>query len=64
MQLKKNAVEHWKYSYDYNHLQMKQIFALNNPEGVDIPLNNPEGSPHSVIGKVLDCGPKVSEFEF
>ena len=25
------AMECWKYSYDYNHLKMSQILALNNP---------------------------------
>ena len=35
----KNAMEYGKYSYNYNHLQIKQISALNNPYGVDTPLD-------------------------
>ena len=35
----KNAMEHWKYSYDYKfnctNLQMKQSSALDNPWEVD-----------------------------
>ena len=26
-------------SYDYNHLQINQIYSLNNPEEIDMLLN-------------------------
>ena len=32
-------MEHWKYSYDLNQIFANKILVLNNPYGVDIPLN-------------------------
>ena len=37
---KKNATDHWKYSHEKIHLQMRQISALNIPLGVDMPFSN------------------------
>ena len=35
----KNENERWKHSYEYKHLQMNQIFTLNNPLGFEVLLN-------------------------
>ena len=32
-------MERWKYGIKIKHLEINQILALNNPYGVDMPLN-------------------------
>ena len=37
----KNAMEHERYSYYYNHVQISPIWALNNTLVFEMPLNKP-----------------------